>query len=107
MTKTNGAQHDPAAGAIASETDWDRLSQQLAVLPDRAGIVTILDRELRMAEEDGLPVGLVFIDLDAFRRINDTLGHGQGDNLLAVTADRISAHTVSYTHLTLPTIYAV
>jgi len=92
MTKTDGAQRDPAAGAIASETDWDRLSQQLAVLPDRAGIVTILDRELRMAEEDGLPVGLVFIDLDAFRRINDTLGHGQGDNLLAVTADRISAH---------------
>jgi len=76
----------------AGATNWDKLSQELAVLPDRAGIVTILERELRMAEEEGLPVGLVFVDLDAFRRINDTLGHGQGDNLLAITGQRIAAH---------------
>jgi diguanylate cyclase (GGDEF)-like protein len=45
--------------------------------------------ELERAETSGRQMGLVFIDLDGFKLINDGMGHAMGDQLLKVVAQRI------------------
>jgi diguanylate cyclase (GGDEF)-like protein/PAS domain S-box-containing protein len=45
--------------------------------------------ELQRAETSGTQMGLVFIDLDGFKLINDGMGHAMGDQLLQVVAQRI------------------
>jgi diguanylate cyclase (GGDEF)-like protein len=57
----------------------------LTGIANRRAFLTALDDALR---GDG---GLLFIDLDAFKAVNDTLGHAAGDRLLTVVADRLSA----------------
>jgi diguanylate cyclase (GGDEF)-like protein len=69
------ASHDPLTG----------LANRALVLESAE---RMLARSRRMA--DGLVVAL-FIDLDNFKRINDTLGHAAGDELLKITASRLRA----------------
>ena len=58
----------------------------LTGLPNRALFVEELTRSLREARRDGRQLALLFIDLDHFKVINDTLGHDAGDQLLAQLA---------------------
>ena len=51
-----------------------------------------LERAIVAAKARGHMVGLLFMDLDRFKRINDTLGHGAGDTLLQTVAERLRAH---------------
>ncbi|GAA1537720.1 putative bifunctional diguanylate cyclase/phosphodiesterase [Nocardioides humi] len=65
----------------------------LTNLPNRSLLVRHLDQALERAEQDALELALVLLDLDQFKRINDSLGHHIGDELLIVVAERLLAWT--------------
>ncbi|MBV8470958.1 MAG: EAL domain-containing protein [Burkholderiaceae bacterium] len=63
----------------------------LTGLLNRATFVNNLDGLIRESAARGNELGVLFIDLDHFKSINDTLGHGIGDKLLKEIADRMRA----------------
>lgn len=63
----------------------------LTGLPNRRLFHDRLGLEIRKANRANLPIALLFIDLDYFKEVNDTLGHDVGDMLLQEIARRISA----------------
>ncbi len=66
--------------------NFDPLTQ----LPNRRLFNDRLEQEISKAHRNGLPMALMFIDLDRFKEVNDTLGHAQGDILLGEAAQRIT-----------------
>lgn len=65
----------------------------LTGLANRAHIMEQLDGSLARARRDGTEVALLFVDLDRFKRVNDTLGHEAGDRLLIAVAGLLRDHT--------------
>jgi diguanylate cyclase (GGDEF)-like protein len=63
----------------------------LTGLPNRNGFTEILGHALARAERAGSRAALLFVDLDDFKLVNDTLGHTAGDELLAAVAKRVRA----------------
>lgn len=63
----------------------------LTGLHNRPWLLDMLALDLRAAHKTGVPVGVLFIDLDNFKITNDSLGHPAGDRVLAAVAERISA----------------
>jgi len=63
----------------------------LTGLPNRALFLDRLGQALHDAHRTGRHVGVAFLDLDRFKHINDSLGHGTGDQLLKVVAARLAA----------------
>lgn len=61
----------------------------LTDLPNRRLLEDRLDMAMRQARRDGGAVGVLFIDMDGFKAINDTHGHAAGDHLLVEVAARI------------------
>lgn len=92
-----------AAGAagwllLRSRTNELRLRQSLyrqantdllTGLPNRRMLDRALDDAGRRMTETGCSAALIFLDLDGFKDINDTLGHKAGDEVLAQVADRL------------------
>jgi diguanylate cyclase (GGDEF)-like protein/PAS domain S-box-containing protein len=62
----------------------------LTGLPNRKFFVEQLQESLQWAQRNHSLVGLLFIDLDGFKQVNDTLGHEMGDRLLVIVARRLS-----------------
>ncbi len=62
----------------------------LTKLPNRALFQDRLQRALIIADRNKTKVGLMFLDLDKFKSINDTLGHLAGDQLLQSVAERLT-----------------
>lgn len=68
------AQHDP-----------------LTDLPNRRFLTRLGERAVREAGEQGGSVAVLFVDIDGFKGVNDTLGHAAGDLLLVAIAARLQA----------------
>ncbi|MBF0435995.1 MAG: EAL domain-containing protein [Magnetococcales bacterium] len=62
----------------------------LTKLPNRKLFQVSLDHHVETARRSTLMLALLFIDLDKFKMINDTLGHGAGDDLLIQVASRLA-----------------
>ena len=63
----------------------------LTGLPNRLLFIDRLGREIAHAERDARVFAVLVVDLDRFKVINDTLGHGPGDQLLIEIAQRLSS----------------
>ncbi|NJA89674.1 EAL domain-containing protein [Rhodocyclus tenuis] len=74
-----------AEQAIWQEANFDALTG----LPNRRMLRDRLEQELKKAHRTRLPLALLFLDLDHFKEVNDTLGHGMGDLLLKEAAQRL------------------
>jgi diguanylate cyclase (GGDEF)-like protein len=64
----------------------------LTGLPNRVMFKDYLNRATAAARRDRQELATLFLDIDNFKRINDTLGHQSGDKLLEAFADRLSQH---------------
>ncbi|NHZ43352.1 EAL domain-containing protein [Massilia aquatica] len=72
---------------IWQQANFDPLTR----LPNRRMFHDRLEHDILRCRRDGTRVAILFIDLDQFKEVNDTLGHQQGDVLLIDAARRISA----------------
>ncbi|HEX5343840.1 MAG TPA: EAL domain-containing protein [Duganella sp.] len=81
---------DITASRASAELIWHQANfDQLTALPNRHMFTDRLGQEIKKARREGLQLGLLFIDLDGFKQVNDTLGHQQGDAVLVEAARRI------------------
>jgi FOG: GGDEF domain len=71
---------------IWKQANFDLLTE----LPNRFMFYDRLSQEIRKAQRENQPLALLFIDLDRFKEVNDTLGHQVGDVLLVEAARRIA-----------------
>src|SRR5690606_14021094 len=61
---------------------------EMTGLPNRATFTQLLDEAIDSARQDGRQLAVLFVDLDRFKLINDSLGHEAGDRLLREIAAR-------------------
>ncbi len=68
--------------AFEAELEYQATHDALTGLPNRKVLASELDLALERSAENGSPLALLFLDLDRFKQVNDTLGHQAGDELL-------------------------
>jgi len=88
------AEHE-AQEALAHQAIHDALTG----LHNRAWIMDTLRADLSAAKREGTSVATLFVNLDKFNVVNDSLGHEAGDEVLTTVADRITAELGPGDHL--------
>jgi diguanylate cyclase (GGDEF)-like protein/PAS domain S-box-containing protein len=73
----------------AAELAHQALHDPLTGLPNRTLLIDRLDHALARGRREASTVGVLYVDLDHFKRINDALGHASGDEVLVATAARL------------------
>ena len=63
----------------------------LTGLPNRCALTERVEQKINKNDHQEHPIGMLFIDIDGFRGINDALGHDEGDHLLKQVASRLLA----------------
>jgi diguanylate cyclase (GGDEF)-like protein/PAS domain S-box-containing protein len=83
--------HTDITGRKQAETlIWRQANfDALTGLPNRRMLRDRLEQDIKKCRRDGLHLAILFIDLDHFKEVNDTLGHDKGDQLLVEAARRI------------------
>ena len=95
--------HDDASGVMEGtlvdisglklaeeQMEFQAYHDVLTCLPNRKLFIDRLTLALAQSRRTGFPLAVMFIDLDHFKVINDTLGHTAGDELLLTVAERLS-----------------
>ena len=70
---------------------WLAHYDALTGLPNRTLLAERAQQAIRVAQESGTPLAVIFLDLDHFKHVNDSLGHRVGDALLVEIAKRLRA----------------
>jgi diguanylate cyclase (GGDEF)-like protein len=68
----------------------------LTKLPNRAWILGNLEGEIARSHRDGRSVGVILLDIDHFKKVNDTYGHFAGDEVLRETGARLRSSMRAY-----------
>jgi diguanylate cyclase (GGDEF)-like protein len=75
----------------AERAEYLAYHDSLTTLPNRGMFSILLEQAIHLAHRDGKQLAVLFMDLDRFKNINDTLGHDAGDLLLVETGKRLKA----------------
>ncbi|MFT5002197.1 MAG: GGDEF domain-containing protein [Flavobacteriales bacterium] len=67
----------------------DSICDKLTTLLDRHTYMDHISREIEISTQTGRKSGLLFVDLDGFKRVNDSFGHSFGDEVLIQVSDRL------------------
>ncbi len=76
---------------LKEELRAQALFDSLTGLANRALFLERVEHALQRTKRDGNTVSVLFLDLDDFKTVNDSLGHAVGDRLLVAVADRLAA----------------
>ncbi len=75
--------------ALKEAAEFQATHDALTGLYNRKAIFEMLEREVLVATRSGAPTGIIMLDLDHFKRINDTYGHASGDDVIRTAAQRL------------------
>lgn len=93
--KVGNAMHNIAVARDISqqlELEQHANKDHLTGLANRRAIDEVLDKELSRAERYGRSLATLLIDIDSFKRLNDQLGHVEGDKALTTAAEYLQTH---------------